>query len=233
MHSDQRLQAARESAVPAVPAPSPSPEVAVPPLTPALPEERALGSAGAAVKRAVDIAFSVTLLLLALPVLLPACAAILLETGGSPFYLQWRSGLMGRGFRIIKLRTMVVGADRIGPDLTQEADPRITRVGSFLRRWSIDELPQLINVLAGQMSIVGPRPELVSIVRTYTPRQLEVLRVRPGMTGWAQVNGRDDLPIAEKLELEYEYVTTRTVLKDWSIMVRTAVVVLSGSGIKR
>jgi lipopolysaccharide/colanic/teichoic acid biosynthesis glycosyltransferase len=234
MHSDQGLHPERENVVAAVPAPSPSPELAVPPLNPALPEERTAGwAAAAAIKRAMDIAFSAVLLSAALPLLLLACAAIVLETRGSPFYLQWRSGLMSRRFRIIKLRTMVADADRIGPELTQDVDPRITMVGSFLRRWSIDELPQLINVLAGQMSIVGPRPELVSIVRTYTPRQLEVLRVRPGMTGWAQVNGRDDLPIAAKLELEHDYVTKPTILKDLSIMARTVVVVLSGHGIRK
>jgi lipopolysaccharide/colanic/teichoic acid biosynthesis glycosyltransferase len=234
MPSRQRLRAERDIAVPAVPAPSPSLDASVSAPAPTLLEERTWRSAGgAAAKRAMDIALSMVLLLGALPVLIPACAAILLETRGSPFYLQWRSGLMGRRFRIIKLRTMVAGADKIGPALTQDADPRITRVGSFLRRWSIDELPQLANVLAGQMSIVGPRPELISIVDTYTPRQLEVLQVRPGMTGWAQVNGRDDLSIAAKLELEHEYVAERTLLRDLSITARTVAVVLSGRGIRR
>jgi lipopolysaccharide/colanic/teichoic acid biosynthesis glycosyltransferase len=173
------------------------------------------------------------LLLVTAPILLAACAAILLESPGSPLYLQWRMGRAGRPFRIIKLRTMVMNAHRLGPELTQHRDPRITRVGSVLRRWSIDELPQLVNVLAGHMSLVGPRPELVSIVEAYTPQQREVFSVRPGLTGWAQVNGRDDLPIPEKLEFDREYVSRRNTLMDLSIIARTAGVVVSGRGTKR
>ena len=102
-----------------------------------------------------------------------ACVAIKLDSPGPVLYRQWRSGRDGKPFQILKLRTMVDGADRLGPALTQSADPRITRIGSVLRRWSIDELPQLLNVLTGQMSLVGPRPELVAIVADYTPRQRE------------------------------------------------------------
>jgi lipopolysaccharide/colanic/teichoic acid biosynthesis glycosyltransferase len=142
-------------------------------------------------------------------------------------------GRAGRPFQIIKLRTMVPNAHRIGPPLTQDRDPRITRVGSVLRRWSLDELPQLVNVLAGHMSLVGPRPELVSIVETYTPQQREVFIVRPGMTGWAQVNGRDDLPIPAKLQLDREYISRRSTRLDLEIMARTAGVVVSGRGTKR
>jgi lipopolysaccharide/colanic/teichoic acid biosynthesis glycosyltransferase len=128
---------------------------------------------------------------------------------------------------------MVRDADRVGPALTEEADPRITRVGSVLRRWSLDELPQLLNVLAGHMSMVGPRPELVPIVQAYTERQRGVLLVRPGLTGWAQVNGRDDVPIPEKLELELDYAVNRTLLWDLHILARTVGVVLHGRGVKR
>jgi lipopolysaccharide/colanic/teichoic acid biosynthesis glycosyltransferase len=167
------------------------------------------------------------------PVLASACVAIRLGSPGSVLYRQRRAGRNGRPFQILKLRTMVDGADRLGPALTQSADPRITRTGTVLRRWSIDELPQLLNVLAGQMSLVGPRPELVAIVAGYAPRERGVLRVRPGMTGWAQVNGRDDLSIAEKLELDLEYVANRTTRRDLGILVRTVRVVLSGRGAKR
>jgi len=184
------------------------------------------------VKRGLDITLASVLLVAAALLLLPVCAAIVLDSPGSPLYLQWRSGKGGRPFRILKLRTMVAGADRRGPVLTQDGDPRITKVGSALRRWSLDELPQLLNVLAGQMSLVGPRPELVSIVDTYTPRQMGVLRVRPGLTGWAQVNGRDDLPMAEKLELDLEYVANRTTRHDLAILARTVGVVISGQGTK-
>lgn len=181
----------------------------------------------------MDVILGGFLLLLALPILLPACLAIRLESPGSPLFLQWRSGQGGRPFRIIKLRTMVRRADRLGPALTQAADPRITRVGSLLRRWSIDELPQALNIVAGQMSLVGPRPELVTIVADYTARQRQVLLVRPGLTGWAQVHGRDDLPIPAKLDLELEYVACRTALLDVKILLRTIGVVLNGQGATR
>ena len=168
-----------------------------------------------------------------LPILLLACVAIKLDSPGSVLYRQWRSGRDGKPFRILKLRTMVDGADGLGPALTQSVDPRITRLGSVLRRWSIDEIPQLLNVLAGQMSLVGPRPELITIVARYTPRQQGVLRALPGMTGWSQVNGRDDLSIAEKLELDLDYAMNRTTLWDLIILTRTVRVVLGGRGVKR
>jgi len=184
-------------------------------------------------KRWLDVILSCLLLVAAAPVILGACTAIVLESSGSPIYRQWRMGRAGHPFQIIKLRTMVLNAHRIGPELTQDCDPRITRVGSVLRRWSLDELPQLVNVLVGHMSLVGPRPELVSIVETYTLQQREVLSVRPGLTGWTQINGRDDLPIPEKLELDREYVARRSTRLDLEIMARTAGVVVSGRGVKR
>ncbi len=183
-------------------------------------------------KRGLDVLLSVPLLALALFILAFAAVAIKLDTPGPVLYRQWRSGQGGRPFRIYKLRTMVSDADQIGPALTQHADPRITRIGSALRRWSLDELPQLVNVMVGQMSLVGPRPELVSIAKIYTPRQRWVLSVRPGLTGWAQVNGRDDLTIAEKLELDLEYVRTRSTRRDLAILARTMGVVLGGKGAK-
>jgi lipopolysaccharide/colanic/teichoic acid biosynthesis glycosyltransferase len=194
---------------------------------------RAGGPVSRTVKRGVDVLLAVVLLLVTAPVMMVASVAILLDSPGSPLYLQWRMGRAGRPFKIIKLRTMVTDAHRLGPELTQHADPRITRVGSVLRRWSLDELPQLVNVLVGHMSLVGPRPELVSLVEAYTPQQREVFSVRPGLTGWAQVNGRDDLPIPVKLEFDREYVSRRSTLMDLSIMARTAGVVVSGRGTKR
>jgi lipopolysaccharide/colanic/teichoic acid biosynthesis glycosyltransferase len=186
-----------------------------------------------ALKRCLDLVLGPAFLIAALPVLVLACLAIRLDSPGSVLYRQWRCGQDGEPFQILKLRTMVDGADRLGPVLTQRADPRITRIGPALRRWSIDELPQLLNVLTGQMSLVGPRPELVAIVADYTPRQRQVLRARPGITGWAQVNGRDDLSMAEKLELELEYAASRTTIWDLAILARTVRVVLSGRGTKR
>lgn len=186
-----------------------------------------------ALKRCLDLAFSSIALAGVLPILLLVCVAIKLDSPGSVLYRQWRSGRDGQPFQILKLRTMVDGADRLGPALTQSVDPRITRIGSVLRRWSIDELPQLFNVLAGQMSLVGPRPEVVTIVARYTPRQRGVLRALPGITGWSQINGRDDLSITEKLELDLDYAMNRTTLLDLIILTRTVRVVLGGRGVKR
>ena len=187
----------------------------------------------AALKRCLDLVFSLVALAGTLPILLLASVAIKLESPGTVLYRQWRSGRDGKPFQILKLRTMVDGADQLGPALTQSADPRITRIGSVLRRWSIDELPQLLNVLAGQMSLVGPRPELVTIAARYTPSQQGVLRAVPGITGWSQINGRDDLSITEKLKLDLDYAMNRTTLWDLIILARTVRVVLGGRGVKR
>jgi lipopolysaccharide/colanic/teichoic acid biosynthesis glycosyltransferase len=206
--------------------------VGQPPQTwsPRLPQSRAI--APMAFKRFLDVILCMFLLAAALFLLVPACLAIRLESRGPVLYRQWRAGRDGRDFQILKLRTMVHGADLLGPALTQDADPRVTRIGSSLRRWSIDELPQLINVIVGHMSLVGPRPELVAIAADYTLRQRQVLSVRPGLTGWAQVNGRDDLSIADKLDLELDYVMSRTIFWDFRIMARTIGVVMSGRGTK-
>jgi lipopolysaccharide/colanic/teichoic acid biosynthesis glycosyltransferase len=167
------------------------------------------------------------------PLLAVAAALIKLESRGPVFYRQLRVGKGGEPFELWKLRTMVPGADRIGPELTQERDPRVIPVGRFLRRWSLDELPQVFNVLAGQMSLVGPRPELPAIVAGYTSEQLEVLKVPPGLTGWSQIHGRDDLPIPRKLAFDREYVHARSLSMDVAILARTVPLVASGRGIKR
>jgi lipopolysaccharide/colanic/teichoic acid biosynthesis glycosyltransferase len=185
------------------------------------------------IKGAIDVTLSLLSLVVVVPVLAVLCLAIVIDSPGWPLYRQWRSGRGGRPFRIFKLRTMVAHADRVGPELTEPRDRRITPVGRFIRRWSLDELPQVLNVLAGQMSLVGPRPEICSIVETYTPEQREVLLVKPGLTGWAQVSGRDDLDIARKLALEREYVARRSLGWDVRILMQTIPVVISGVGIKR
>jgi len=184
-------------------------------------------------KRALDLSACLLSLVVVLPVLAVCALAIAGTSMGWPFYLQDRVGQHGRAFRIWKLRTMVRNADRLGPALTQEHDPRVTRVGRWLRRWSLDELPQVFNILAGQMSLVGPRPELPSIVETYTPAQREVLLAKPGLTGWSQVNGRDSLGITQKLRLDRAYVEARTLWMDVKILAMTVPAVLSGDGIKR
>jgi lipopolysaccharide/colanic/teichoic acid biosynthesis glycosyltransferase len=172
------------------------------------------------IRRAVDIAVSSLALLLGAPVLALAMLAIRLESRGPAIYRQRRIGLEGRPFDVLKLRTMVHGAEHIGAGLAINAnDSRITRVGAFLRRTSLDELPNLVNVLRGDMSLLGPRPTLPVQVEQYTERQRGRLAIRPGITGWAQVNGRASLPWSERSEL------------DLKILARTAALVLFGSGL--
>ena len=170
---------------------------------------------------------------MASPLLGIAALAIKLEGSGGPvLYRQTRVGKDGREFGIYKLRTMVSGAESIGPGLAiQEGDERITRVGAFLRRYSLDELPNLYNVVRGDMSIVGPRPTVPVQVAQYSDRQLGRLAVKPGITGWAQVNGRTALPWPERIELDLFYVEHRSLALDLRILARSARLVLSGQGL--
>jgi lipopolysaccharide/colanic/teichoic acid biosynthesis glycosyltransferase len=157
---------------------------------------------------------------------------IRLESPGPAIYRQRRAGKDGRPFDVLKLRTMVDGAEHIGAGLAvNENDSRITRVGALLRRTSLDELPNLLNVLRGEMSLIGPRPTLPAQVEQYTPRQRGRLRVKPGMTGWAQVNGRASLPWSERIELDLHYIEHRTLALDLRILWRTLTMVLGGSGL--
>ncbi|WP_354699867.1 putative sugar transferase EpsL [Paraconexibacter sp. AEG42_29] len=183
------------------------------------------------VRRIVDVLVSGVALALASPVLLVAVVAIRLESPGHPIYRQRRSGLGGSEFDVIKLRTMVSGAEFIGAGLAVDAgDARITKVGAFLRRTSIDELPNLVNVLRGEMSLIGPRPTLPQQVEQYTDRQRGRLAVKPGLTGWAQVNGRASLPWSERIELDLWYIAHRSLRLDARIIVRTVKVLLGGGG---
>jgi lipopolysaccharide/colanic/teichoic acid biosynthesis glycosyltransferase len=183
-------------------------------------------------RRAVDIVVSALVLTIASPVLALAALAIRLESPGSPIYRQRRSGLNGHEFDVLKLRTMVDGAESIGAGLAIDVgDARITRVGSLLRRTSVDELPNLLNVLRGEMSLIGPRPTLPVQVEQYTPRQRGRLQVKPGITGWAQVNGRASLPWSERIELDLFYIEHRSPALDLKILWRTLAIVLGGSGL--
>jgi lipopolysaccharide/colanic/teichoic acid biosynthesis glycosyltransferase len=185
-----------------------------------------------AVKRALDVAIAGVLLAGASPLMALAMLAIRLESPGHPIYRQRRVGREGRPFEVYKLRTMVAGAEGIGAGLAvDEGDPRITRVGALLRRASLDELPNLLNVLRGEMSIVGPRPTIQIQVDQYTPRQRGRLAVRPGITGWAQVHGRASLPWPERIELDLWYVEHRSLWLDVRIIARTARMVLGGHGL--
>ncbi len=184
------------------------------------------------IRRAVDIAVSATLLVLSAPVVAAAMAAIRLESRGSALYRQRRIGRDGRPFDVLKLRTMVDGAEHVGAGLAvDENDSRITRVGAFLRRTSLDELPNLVNVLRGEMSLIGPRPTVPVQVERYTPRQRGRLAIRPGITGWAQVNGRASLPWSERIELDLYYIEHRSLALDLRILWRTPAMVLGGSGL--
>ena len=173
-----------------------------------------------------------TLLVVTAPVLALAALAIRLESRGPVFYRQLRVGRDGERFEFWKLRTMVPGAESMGAGLyVLEGDPRITRTGRFLRRFSLDELPNLLNVLKGDMAIVGPRPTVQEQVDRYTDRQRRRLEVKPGITGWAQINGRTSLPWPERIELDVWYVENRSVRLDLRILARTARMLATGHGL--
>jgi lipopolysaccharide/colanic/teichoic acid biosynthesis glycosyltransferase len=183
-------------------------------------------------RRAFDIVVAGIALAFFSPVLLAAMIAIRLESHGSPIYRQRRVGLDGEEFDVLKLRTMVTGAEHIGAGMAiDEGDTRVTRVGGFLRRTSLDEIPNLINVLKGDMAIIGPRPTIPVQVAQYTERQRGRLAVKPGLTGWAQVNGRAALPWPERIELDLWYIEHRSWRLDFQILMRTARMVLSGHGL--
>ena len=185
-------------------------------------------------RRAFDVVASALALIVASPVLLAAGVAIRLETPGNPIYRQRRVGLDGHEFDVLKLRTMVAGAEHQGAGLAVVAgDARITRVGRFLRRSSIDELPNLVNVLRGEMAVVGPRPTVPAQVARYTDRQRRRLAVRPGLTGWAQVNGRTSLSWDERIELDLWYIEHRSLRLDARIIRRTVGLVLGGGDVHR
>ncbi len=182
--------------------------------------------------RALDLAIGGLGSVLTAPVAALLALAIRVESPGHPLYTQTRVGKDGELFEIYKLRTMVRGAEFTGAGLAiQEGDDRITRIGAFLRRYSLDELPNLWNVLRGEMSIVGPRPTLAVQVEQYTERQRGRLAVKPGITGWAQVNGRAALPWPERIELDLWYVEHRSLRLDLHILARTVRMVLGGQGI--
>ena len=181
-------------------------------------------------RRVSDLLGAAVALALASPVLAAAAAAIKLEDRGPVLYRQRRVGQHGREFELLKLRTMVVGAETQGAGwAVNRGDPRITRVGRLLRRLSLDELPQLWNVVRGEMSLVGPRPTLAYQVERYTERQRRRLDVKPGITGWAQVHGRAALPWDERIELDVWYVENRSPWVDLKILARTPFALLGGT----
>jgi lipopolysaccharide/colanic/teichoic acid biosynthesis glycosyltransferase len=185
-------------------------------------------------KRALDVVVAVAGLGLSSPALGVAALLIRIETHGHPIYRQRRVGRGGEPFDLYKLRTMVSGAESMGAGLAVDAgDSRITRLGAVLRRTSMDELPNLVNVLRGEMSIVGPRPTVQVQVDRYTERQRGRLSVRPGLTGWAQIQGRASLPWHERIELDLWYVEHASLWLDVRIIWRTVRMVLGGQGLYR
>ena len=182
--------------------------------------------------RPLDVVLAGAGLVVASPLLAAAAILIKLESRGPVFYRQRRVGLRGRPFELWKLRTMVPRAETMGDGIyVLEGDPRITRVGRFLRRFSLDELPNLVNVAKGDLALVGPRPTVQEQVDRYTERQRRRLEVKPGITGWAQVNGRTSLPWPERIELDVWYVEHRSLRLDLRILARTARMLASGHGL--
>jgi lipopolysaccharide/colanic/teichoic acid biosynthesis glycosyltransferase len=185
---------------------------------------------GHEVNRALDVLVAGAGLVLTSPLLAAAAIATKLESGGPVLYRQARVGKDGVDFELLKLRTMVVGAERLGAGYAVDrGDPRITRVGRILRRTSIDELPQLWNIVRGEMSVIGPRPTLRYQVEQYDERQRRRLDIRPGLTGWAQVQGRASLPWADRIELDVWYVENRSPKVDLEILLRTPLALFRGT----
>jgi len=190
------------------------------------------------IRRVTDIAIALVALIVLSPLFVLTSAAVVLESPGSPFYGGWRAGKNGVRFRMWKFRTMISGADKMGGFITARRDPRITRVGRFLRATKIDELPQFFNLLVGDLTLVGPRPEELEVVRRYTPEQRETLKVRPGITGPGQIyyttDQADTIPdgvkpeqfylehlLDEKLRIDLDYLKRRTPLSDCRVVLQT------------
>jgi lipopolysaccharide/colanic/teichoic acid biosynthesis glycosyltransferase len=185
-------------------------------------------------KRGLDVVGACVALAITGPLLALAALAIRLEGAGHPIYRQRRVGRDGAPFDLYKLRTMVTGAEGMGAGLiVDHGDERITRVGALLRRTSLDELPNLINVLRGEMSLVGPRPTVQVQVDRYTDRQRRRLDTRPGITGWAQINGRASLPWAERIELDLTYLERASLWLDLRIIALSVRMVVTGHGLYR
>nr|WP_223812678.1 sugar transferase [Geobacillus thermoleovorans] len=185
------------------------------------------------IKRFLDIVFSLLALPVAIPIIVIFAIIIKLETPGPAFFLQERVGLHGKYFKVIKLRSMEVNAEKNGAQWAAKNDPRVTRVGAFIRKTRIDELPQLFNVLKGDMSLIGPRPERPMFTAQFNeeiPGFIDRLQVKPGITGWAQVNGGYDITPREKLELDRYYIHNMSFWLDLKIIFKTIKVCLTGDG---
>jgi lipopolysaccharide/colanic/teichoic acid biosynthesis glycosyltransferase len=184
------------------------------------------------IRRALDVLGALVGLAVGAPLMGVAAIAIRLESQGHAVFRQHRVGRDGEPFELYKLRTMVTGAETIGAGLAvNTGDPRITRVGAVLRRFSIDELPNFLNILRGDMSLIGPRPTVQVQVDRYDDRQRRRLQARPGLTGWAQVNGRASLPWSERIELDLWYLEHASPALDFKILVASARLAITGRGL--
>ena len=185
------------------------------------------------IRRVIDFIISLLSLVIVIPIILITSIFIMLESPGNPFYVQSRMGLMGKEFNLIKLRSMRTDAEKNGAQWADKNDSRITKVGRFIRKTRIDELPQIFNVLKGEMSIIGPRPERQIFVEEfvkYIPNFPKRLEVKPGLTGWAQVNGGYEITPEEKLRLDLFYIENRRFLLDVKIVLRTIQIIFTGEG---
>ena len=185
------------------------------------------------IKSSIEFIFSLLLLIIAVPICILACIAIYVELRVNPIYTQKRVGLNGRIFKIYKLRSMYIDAEKDGPKWANENDERITKVGRIIRKTRIDELPQLVNILKRDMSFIGPRPERPEFIKEfikYIPDFNDRLLVKPGITGWAQVNGGYSLTPKEKLEFDKYYIKNRGFKLDLLILIKTIIVIFTRHG---
>ena len=189
-----------------------------------------MGKQGSLIKRLTDVIFSALVIIISSPILLLVALAIKLESKGPVLFIQERTGLLGKNFKLYKFRGMVDNATLYGPELTQINDPRITKVGKFLRRTSVDEIPNFFNVILGDMSIVGPRPEIVSITKNYNDELRKVFEYKPGITGYSQINGRQMLSPKQRTQMEINYYSSANFWSDLIIALKTINVVITNHG---
>jgi len=182
------------------------------------------------IKRFTDILISILTIIVTSPILIIAAIAIKLESRGPVLFKHERTGYNGQKFLMYKFRGMVHNALELGPELTQVNDPRITKVGRILRRTSIDEIPQVINVLKGEMSIVGPRPEITSITSRYDEEQRRIFEFIPGITGYSQINGRQRLTPEQRVKMEVEYYSKANIFTDFIILLKTFEAIATNHG---
>ncbi len=189
-----------------------------------------MGKHGSFIKRFTDILFSLLTLLIFSPLLLICMLMVKLESKGPAIFVQKRVGVDGKIFNMYKLRGMVDKAESLGPALTQVDDPRLTKTGKLFRRLSIDELPQVVNVLLGDMSIVGPRPEVISLTEDYTDEMRQIFKYKPGITGISQLNGRQTLTPEKRIKMELEYYSQANFFTDLMLVLKTPYIVFTNEG---